>query len=100
MSDSKGSKDILLSSNLKSQPYGDGGCRFSGQAQVQKVAGEISFTHTGSPDLFNLMEFLVFNASHVIHDLHFGPMIPSMVNPLIDVHKTIHQNGTQGSSVS
>lgn len=94
ISDSKNSKEILIESNIKSEPYGDEGCRFHGEAQVAKVAGEISLTHTGSPDLFNLMDFLVFNSSHVFEDLHFGPMIPNMVNPLMNVHKTIKANGT------
>ena len=94
ISDSKGSAEILFDSRIKSEPYGEEGCRFYGEADVQRVAGDISLTHTGAPDLFNLMEFLVFNSSHIINHLHFGPMVPSMVNPLLDVHKTIQKNGT------
>ena len=94
VSDAKNSKEILISSKIQSEPYGEEGCRFYGEAEIQKVGGEIRLTHTGEADLFNLMEFLVFNASHIVNDLHFGPMVPSMVNPMIDVHKSIQQNGT------
>ena len=94
IADSKGDKDVMIVSRIKSQSIDRGaGCRFVGSAEIQRVAGEIMIVHKGTPDLFNLVEFLAFNSSHVIGHLHFGPMIPNMVNPLIDVHKAILTNG-------
>jgi len=93
-SDIKGNREIIVGSDVKALPLGEKeGCRFTGFVEVQKVAGDINFAHEGSLNLFTFMEFLDFNASHIVHHLRFGPAIPNMINPLEDVHKTVLENG-------
>ncbi|TDH68851.1 hypothetical protein CCR75_005260 [Bremia lactucae] len=92
VSDSKGRKDILLQDEVQKEPYGESGCRFFGTAQVQKVAGDLSFAHEGSLTLFSFFDFVNFNSSHVINHLRFGPQIPDMETPLVDVSKIVTKN--------
>lgn len=94
VSDSKGVKDILIKEDITEEPLGDEGCRLYGSVTVQKVAGDIMFAHEGAVNIFSFYEFLNFNASHVVHSLRFGPQIPHMETPLIDVTKTITTNCT------
>jgi hypothetical protein len=93
VSDSKGNKDILINKQIEEKTFQDEGCRFSGTAKVQKVAGDLSFAHEGSLNLFTFFEFLNFNASHVVNYLRFGPQITMMETPLVNVHKTVLENG-------
>ncbi|RHY32345.1 hypothetical protein DYB32_002694 [Aphanomyces invadans] len=96
-SDVKGNKDLLADSNITAVPVPSGeseGCRLTGFVDVHKVAGVVSFAHEGSLNMFSFMDFLEFNASHIVHRLSFGPDIPNMVNPLQDVHKSVEKNGT------
>uniref|UniRef100_M4BZN4 Endoplasmic reticulum vesicle transporter C-terminal domain-containing protein n=1 Tax=Hyaloperonospora arabidopsidis (strain Emoy2) TaxID=559515 RepID=M4BZN4_HYAAE len=92
VSDAKGNKDILLNRDIQEEPFGENGCRFYGTVQVQKVAGDLSFAHEGSLTIFSVFEFLSFNSSHVINHLRFGPQIPDMETPLIDVSKVLTTN--------
>ncbi|KAL7679773.1 putative endoplasmic reticulum vesicle transporter, leucine-rich repeat domain superfamily [Plasmopara halstedii] len=92
VSDSKGRKAILISKNIEEEPYGENGCRLHGTVQVQKVAGELSFAHKGSLTVFSFLDFLNFNSSHVVNHLRFGPQIPDMETPLIDVSKILTMN--------
>ncbi|CAH0480788.1 unnamed protein product [Peronospora belbahrii] len=92
VSDSKGIKDVLLKTNIEEEPFGENGCRFYGTAQVQKVAADLSFGHEGSLNMFSLFEFLTFNSSHIVNHLRFGPHIPDMETPLIDVSKIVMNN--------
>ncbi|ETW03857.1 hypothetical protein H310_05207 [Aphanomyces invadans] len=94
-SDVKGNKDLLADSNITAVPVPSGeseGCRLTGFVDVHKVAGVVSFAHEGSLNMFSFMDFLEFNASHIVHRLSFGPDIPNMVNPLQDVHKSVEKN--------
>ncbi|KAF1790529.1 Leucine-rich repeat domain, L domain-like [Phytophthora cactorum] len=59
---------------------------------VQKVAGDLSFAHEGSLTVFSFFDFLNFNSSHVVNHLRFGPQIPDMETPLIDVSKILTKN--------
>ena len=95
VSDAKGDKGILIHSSVEERAFGAAGdgCRFVGRAQIQKVAGDLSFAHEGSLNLFSFFDFLNFNSTHVINHLRFGPTIPDMQNPLEDVHKTVVDNG-------
>lgn len=92
VSDAKGNKDIMIGDNVIKVPYGDDGCQFLGSVMVKKVAGDISFAHEGSLNIFSFHEFLNFNASHHINRLTFGPKIPNMETPLVDVNKLIVNN--------
>lgn len=79
--------------SVRKIPNPEGACRFVGTIMVSKVAGELIFKHTGSPDLFNLLDFLQFNSSHSIEHLKFGKDIPNRVTPLVHVDKVIHETG-------
>ncbi|TMW56262.1 hypothetical protein Poli38472_008910 [Pythium oligandrum] len=94
VSDAKGNKEIMIRDDVKEIPYGvnNEGCRFVGSVQVKKVAGDISFAHEGSLNIFSFYEFLNFNSSHIINHVKFGPSIPNMETPLIDVTKLIQNN--------
>ncbi|KAF0689501.1 Aste57867_19058 [Aphanomyces stellatus] len=95
-SDNKGNKDLLSDSSIVAVPIGtdEEGCRFTGTVDVHKVAGAVSFAHEGSLNMLTYMDFLKFNSSHIVHRLTFGPEIPNMVTPLIDVHKVVEKNST------
>lgn len=95
VSDAKGVKDILIKEDIKEIPFGDEGCRLFGQVTFKKVAGDIMFAHEGSVNIFSFRDFLNFNSSHTVNHLHFGPLIPNMETPLIDVTKIITNNGKQ-----
>lgn len=99
VSDAKGNKEIMIQDNVKKVPFGlqEEGCRFTGNVVIKKVAGDISFFHAGSLNIFSFHEFLNFNASHTIQSLTFGPLIPYMETPLIDVTKIIVNNGTHSN---
>lgn len=96
VSDAKGNKDILIKADVREEMFrfhgGDEGCRFRGSVLVKKVAGDLSFAHEGSLTIFSFYEFLNFNASHVVNSLRFGPAIPNMETPLIDVTKILTNN--------
>lgn len=96
VSDAKGNKDILLKQDVREESFrfhtGNDGCRFVGSVLVKKVAGDLSFAHEGSLTIFSFFEFLNFNASHVVNSLRFGPQIPGMETPLIDVTKMLSTN--------
>ncbi|DBA00549.1 TPA: hypothetical protein N0F65_006453 [Lagenidium giganteum] len=92
VSDAKGNKEILLKEEVEKQPFGESGCRFVGSVQIKKVAGDITFAHEGSLNIYSFFDFLNFNSSHVVNHLRFGPIIPKMETPLIDVHKTVLEN--------
>ena len=92
VSDAKGNKEVLLKQDIQEQPFGENGCRLYGTVQVQKVAADLSFAHEGSVSMFSLFDFFNFNSSHVINHLRFGPQIPDMKTPLIDVHKIVTNN--------
>ncbi|GAB9466198.1 hypothetical protein Gpo141_00003577 [Globisporangium polare] len=92
VSDAKGVKDILIKEDIKEIPFGDEGCRLFGFVTFKKVAGDIMFAHEGSVNIFSFRDFLNFNSSHTVNHLHFGPMIPNMETPLIDVTKIITNN--------
>ncbi|KAI9986986.1 hypothetical protein PInf_026092 [Phytophthora infestans] len=92
VSDSKGHKEIMLQKDIQEEPYGENGCRLYGTVQVQKVAGDLSFAHEGSLTVFSFFDFLNFNSSHVVNHLRFGPQIPDMETPLIDVSKILTKN--------
>ncbi|GMF18103.1 unnamed protein product [Phytophthora fragariaefolia] len=94
VSDSKGHKEILLKQDIQEEPFGENGCRLFGTVQVQKVAGDLSFAHEGSLTVFSFFDFLNFNSSHVVNHLRFGPQIPDMETPLIDVSKILTRNCT------
>lgn len=100
VSDSKGVKDILIKQDIKEVPFGDEGCRLYGTVQFKKVAGDIMFAHEGSINIFSFYEFLNFNSSHVVNHLRFGPQIPNMETPLIDVSKIITNNGAHKMALS
>lgn len=93
----KGHKEILLKKDIQEEPFGENGCRLFGTVQVQKVAGDLSFAHEGSLTVFSFFDFLNFNSSHVVNHLRFGPQIPDMETPLIDVSKILERNCTQES---
>lgn len=93
VSDAKGVKDILIKQDVTEEPFGDEGCRLFGSVTFKKVAGDLMFAHEGSLTIFSFQEFLNFNASHVVNHLRFGPQIPNMETPLIDVSKIITTNG-------
>ncbi|KAF1330676.1 Endoplasmic reticulum-golgi intermediate compartment protein, partial [Globisporangium splendens] len=84
--------DILIKEDIKEVPYGDEGCRLFGTVTFKKVAGDIMFAHEGSINIFSFYEFLNFNSSHTVNHLRFGPQIPNMETPLIDVTKIITNN--------
>ncbi|KUF89870.1 hypothetical protein AM588_10006062 [Phytophthora nicotianae] len=92
VSDSKGHKEIMLKKDIQEEPFGENGCRLHGTVQVQKVAGDLSFAHEGSLTVFSFFDFLNFNSSHVVNHLRFGPQIPDMETPLIDVSKILTKN--------
>ncbi|CAI5718146.1 unnamed protein product [Peronospora effusa] len=92
VSDAKSNKDVLLKQDIQEQPVGENGCRLYGTVQVQKVAADLSFAHEGSITMFSFFDFLNFNSSHVINHLRFGPQIPDMETPLIDVKKIVMNN--------
>ncbi|KAJ0405674.1 hypothetical protein ATCC90586_004477 [Pythium insidiosum] len=92
VSDAKGNKEILLRDDVREEPVGEHGCRFVGSVTVKKVAGDISFAHEGSLNIFSFHDFLNFNASHRIRHLRLGPAVPNMQTPLVDVTKTIVNN--------
>jgi hypothetical protein len=92
VSDAKGVKDILIKQDVTEEPFGDEGCRLFGSVTFKKVAGDLMFAHEGSLTIFSFQEFLNFNASHVVNHLRFGPQIPNMETPLIDVSKIITTN--------
>jgi hypothetical protein len=93
VSDAKGNKEIMIRDDVRKIPYGDEGCQFLGTVQVKKVAGDVSFAHEGSLNIFSFHEFLNFNSSHRVNHLKFGPHIPNMETPLINVDKIILNNG-------
>lgn len=63
-------------------------------AVIQQDSGIISLKHSAGTDLYSMLDSLNFNSTHVIRHLNFGPFIPGMTVPLIDVHKVITDNGT------
>ncbi|KAJ2878298.1 hypothetical protein IWW38_006355, partial [Coemansia aciculifera] len=64
---------------------GDAACRFEGAVLVSKVAGLLHVTAHGHGGAFVPRHML--NFTHRIDELSFGPLYPSLVNPLDD---TVH----------
>jgi len=70
------------------------GCHVEGYLLVNKVAGNFHFALSKS-DHHVLMKVYgqkeSINVSHVIHSISFGEQYPSMINPLDDTPKIVHE---------
>ncbi|KAI9662055.1 MAG: hypothetical protein M1829_006194 [Trizodia sp. TS-e1964] len=61
-----------------------GACRVFGSLLLNKVQGDFHITARGHGymDFGQHLDHQVFNFSHIINELSFGPFYPSLVNPL------------------
>ena len=88
-----GMSSNTFENNIVKKPHGDYGCQFIGSIKVEKVSGKVLVQHIGRPNLFNMMDFLTMNSSHSIRYFRIGTWFPTMIMPLINVDKTIPEQG-------
>ncbi|KAI9643950.1 hypothetical protein NHQ30_007301 [Ciborinia camelliae] len=72
------------SPRIRGEPRSGDSCRVYGSLDVNKVQGDFHITARGHgyPELGHHVDHKVFNFSHIINELSFGPFFPSLHNPL------------------